>query len=388
MLRTARPIRSALMISAASLTGLAAYAAAPPAGSVIGNQASATYVNASGDEIRVTSNKVETVVQPVAGVTIEDDNTESVAPGGKVFLPHTITNAGNDTDVFDITTAEVNVGGGSGPYDFTSIRIFADADFDGVADSTTPIAVTPNRTPPRLGMSGKGDSGRGQRHLRTRVKSARGRKLSSTRWLDRQLNDPYVKRAAAENLRSRAAYKLIEIDEKFRLLAPGMRVVDLGCAPGGWTLVAAERVNATGAKAGQPRGFVLGVDLQAVDPVPRATLLQLDFMADGADETVEAALGGPADLVLSDMAAASSGHKATDHLRIVALCETAAHFARAVLAPGGGFVAKVLQGGTETALLADLKRDFAAVRHFKPPASRSDSAEMYIVATGFRGRVD
>jgi len=236
-------------------------------------------------------------------------------------------------------------------------------------------------------MSGeKGDSGRGQRHLRTRVKTARGRKLSSTRWLDRQLNDPYVKRATADNLRSRAAYKLIEIDDKFHLLKPGQRVVDLGCAPGGWSLVAADRVNARGDRKNKPQGFVLGIDLQEVAPIDGVTLMQLDFMDEGADDAVKDVLGGHADLVLSDMAAASTGHKATDHLRIVALCEVAAQFAAETLSEGGSFIAKVLQGGADGDLLAGLKRDFATVRHFKPPASRSDSAEMYLVATNFRGR--
>ena len=231
----------------------------------------------------------------------------------------------------------------------------------------------------------KGSSGRGERHLRTRVKTARGRKLSSTRWLDRQLNDPYVKRAQAENLRSRAAYKLIEIDDRFRILKPGGRVVDLGNAPGGWSLVAVDRVNADGAKPGKPQGKVVGVDLQEVAAIPGVALMQLDFMAEGADEAVKQALGGPADVVLSDMAAAATGHRQTDHLRIVGLCEAAAQLAREVLAPDGAFVAKVLQGGTEGQLLADLKRDFAVTRHYKPPASRSDSAESYLVATGFRG---
>ena len=231
----------------------------------------------------------------------------------------------------------------------------------------------------------KGDSGRGQRHLRTRVKTARGRKLSSTLWLDRQLNDPYVKRATADNLRSRAAYKLIEIDDKFKLLKRGHRVLDLGCAPGGWSLVAADRTNARGEKRGKPQGFVLGVDLQEVAPIDGVTLMQLDFMDDGADDAVKQAFGGHADVVLSDMAAASTGHRATDHLRIVALCEAAAQFADETLSEGGSFVAKVLQGGTDGDLLAGLKRNFAVVRHFKPPASRSDSAEMYLVATDFRG---
>ena len=231
----------------------------------------------------------------------------------------------------------------------------------------------------------KGDSGRGQRHLRTRVKTARGRKLSSTLWLDRQLNDPYVKRAVADNLRARAAYKLIEIDDKFNLLKPGMRVVDLGSAPGGWSLVAADRVNSTGAKKGKAQGFVLGIDLQEVAAIDGAPQIQLDFMDEGADDVVKEALDGHADIVLSDMAAKATGHKATDHLRIVALCEAAALFANETLSDGGAFVAKVLQGGADGELVTSLKHDFKVVRHFKPPASRSDSSEMYLVATGFRG---
>jgi 23S rRNA (uridine2552-2'-O)-methyltransferase len=228
------------------------------------------------------------------------------------------------------------------------------------------------------------DAGKGARTLKTRVKTAKGRKLSSTLWLERQLNDPYVQRARREGYRSRAAYKLTEIDDKRRFLVPGARVVDLGCAPGGWLQVAVKRVNALGEKPGKARGFVLGVDIQPVDPVSGAEILELDFLDPDADATVKAALGGGADVVLSDMAAASSGHRGTDHLRIIALCEAAAQFAFDVLAPGGAFVAKVLQGGAENDLLALLKRRFASVAHVKPPASRKDSAEMYVVATGFR----
>lgn len=228
------------------------------------------------------------------------------------------------------------------------------------------------------------ETGKGARTLKTRVKTAKGRKLSSTLWLERQLNDPYVQRARREGFRSRAAYKLTEIDDRRRFLVPGARVVDLGCAPGGWLQVAVKRVNALGDKGGKARGTVLGVDIQPVEPVSGAEILQLDFLDPDADETVKAALGGQADVVLSDMAAASSGHRATDHLRIIALCEAAAHFAFDVLAPGGAFVAKVLQGGAENDLLALLKRRFATVAHVKPPASRKDSAEMYVVATGFR----
>ncbi|NNU80582.1 RlmE family RNA methyltransferase [Halovulum dunhuangense] len=229
-------------------------------------------------------------------------------------------------------------------------------------------------------------SGRGQRDLKVRVKTARGRRTSSTRWLERQLNDPYVQRAKREGYRGRAAYKIMELDDKFRFLVPGARVVDLGCAPGGWCQVAVPRVNALGEKKGKAVGRVIGVDLQEVEPIPGVELHQLDFLADEADEQVKQWLGGPADVVMSDMAAASSGHKQTDHLRIIALCEAAADFAADVLEEGGTFVAKVLAGGAETELLARLKQDFVQVRHMKPPASRSDSSEKFVVATGFRGR--
>lgn len=235
------------------------------------------------------------------------------------------------------------------------------------------------------GGAGKATSGRGQRELKKRVKTARGRKLSSTRWLERQLNDPYVHAARRDGYRSRAAYKLIELDDRLRFLVPGARVVDLGCAPGGWCQVSVARVNALGEKGGKARGKVLGVDIQPTEPVAGAEILELDFMEESADETVRAALEGQADVVLSDMAAPASGHRATDHLRIVALAEAAAYFAFDVLAEGGTFVAKVLHGGTEGALLTLLKRRFERVAHIKPPASRADSAEMYVVATGFRG---
>ncbi|HKK36835.1 MAG TPA: RlmE family RNA methyltransferase [Paracoccaceae bacterium] len=231
-----------------------------------------------------------------------------------------------------------------------------------------------------------GASGRGARDLKTKVKTAKGRKLSSTRWLERQLNDPYVKRARTEGMRGRAAYKLAEVEERHPFLRTGQRVVDLGCAPGGWLQVAVDKVNADGRRPNRPQGRVIGVDVQEVDPLPGVELLQLDFLAEGADDAVKAALGGEADAVLSDMAAASSGHRATDHLRIMALCEAAAQFATEVLAPGGTFLAKTLQGGAERDLLALLKRDFEQVRHVKPPASRKDSAEMFVLATGFRGR--
>ncbi|MBN2905413.1 MAG: RlmE family RNA methyltransferase [Rhodobacteraceae bacterium] len=231
----------------------------------------------------------------------------------------------------------------------------------------------------------KGSSGRGQRDLRVKVKSARGRRLSSTLWLERQLNDPYVKRAKAEGYRGRAAFKILELDDRFHFLRPGARVVDLGCAPGGWCQVAVRRVNALGEKPGKPRGTVLGVDLQEVEPIAGAEIHQLDFLEDGADEKVKAWLGGRADVVMSDMAAASSGHKQTDHLRIISLCEAAAELAFDVLEEGGAFVAKVLAGGAEGALQKLLKQRFEKVANVKPPASRSDSSEKFVVAMGFRG---
>ena len=234
----------------------------------------------------------------------------------------------------------------------------------------------------------KRTSGRGQRDLKVKVKTARGRKLSSTRWLERQLNDPYVKRAKDEGYRGRAAFKILELDDKYRFLVPGARVVDLGCAPGGWCQVAVRRVNALGEASGKAQGRVLGVDLQEVEPIPGAEIHQLDFMEDGADDKVKAWLGGEADVVMSDMAAASSGHKQTDHLRIVALCEAAAELAFDVLSPGGTFVAKVLAGGAEGSLQTLLKQRFDKVANVKPPASRSDSSEKFVVATGFRGRPD
>jgi 23S rRNA (uridine2552-2'-O)-methyltransferase len=217
--------------------------------------------------------------------------------------------------------------------------------------------------------------GRGQRDLAVRVKG--NRSLSSRRWLERQLNDPYVTRARREGYRSRAAYKLVEIDDKHRFLKPGERVIDLGAAPGGWSQVAAKRVG--------EGGRVVAIDLLPMDAIPGVEFLQLDFLDAAAPERLKALLGGPADVVLSDMAANATGHKRTDHLKIVALVEAAAEFAREVLAPGGTFLAKVIQGGTEAALLADLKRDFASVKHVKPAASRADSAELYVLATGFRG---
>jgi len=208
-----------------------------------------------------------------------------------------------------------------------------------------------------------------------------GRRSHSSRlWLERQLNDPYVTRARREGFRARAAYKLIEIDDRHRLLKPGARVVDLGAAPGSWSQVAAQRVG-----AGQGSGRVLAVDLLAMAPIPGVEFLRLDFLDADAPDVIKSVLGGAADVVLSDMAQNAIGHRKTDHLKIIALAEAAADFAREVLAPGGSFVCKVLQGGTESTLLAALKQDFAAVKHLKPAASRADSAELYLLGTGFRG---
>jgi len=231
----------------------------------------------------------------------------------------------------------------------------------------------------------KKTSGRGQRDLRVKVKTARGRKLSSTLWLERQLNDPYVKRAQTEGYRGRAAFKIAELDDKYRFLVPGARVVDLGCAPGGWCQVAVRRVNALGEKKGKAIGTVLGVDLQEVEPIAGAEIHQIDFLEDDADDKVKTWLGGRADVVMSDMAASASGHKQTDHLRIMALCEAAAFFAFDVLEEGGTFVAKVLAGGAEGDLQKLLKQKFTKVVNVKPPASRADSSEKFVVATGFRG---
>ena len=233
---------------------------------------------------------------------------------------------------------------------------------------------------PKAGGSVSGPDG-GRRQLKVRVKTARKRSVSSARWLERQLNDPYVKSAKHEGLRSRAAYKLTEIDDKYRLLKPGKRVIDLGAAPGGWSQIAAERV-----KSITGDGQVIGIDYLDVEPLPGVTLLKLDFMDQTAEEVLKSSLrGGKADIVLSDMAAPTVGHTRTDHLRIMGLAEAAAHFAIDVLAPGGAFLCKVFQGGTERELLDLLKRNFAVVRHVKPPASRSESAELYVLATGFRG---
>jgi 23S rRNA (uridine2552-2'-O)-methyltransferase len=219
----------------------------------------------------------------------------------------------------------------------------------------------------------KSDRGRA---LKVRVKDKR-KSQSSRAWLERQLNDPYVARAKREGFRSRAAFKLIEIDDKHHILKPGARVADLGAAPGGWSQVAKKRVG--------ERGRVVGIDLLDMDAIPDVEFAQIDFLDPAAPDKLKAMLGGPADVVLSDMAANATGHRQTDHLKIMALVETAAQFAAEVLKPGGAFLAKVIQGGTESALLADLKRNFAAVKHVKPAASRADSAELYVLATGFRG---
>jgi len=210
-----------------------------------------------------------------------------------------------------------------------------------------------------------------------RVRTAKGRKVSSTRWLERQLNDPYVKRAKAENYRSRAAYKLLELDERFHLLNGAKAVVDLGIAPGGWSQVVRRKA---------PQANVVGIDLLPTDPLEGVTILHMDFNDETAPSRLKEALSGSADLVLSDMAANTVGHQQTDHLRTMALVEAGLEFAREVLRPGGAYVAKVLAGGADNELVAELKRNFASVKHAKPPASRKDSSEWYVIAQGFKGR--
>ncbi|WP_419555854.1 RlmE family RNA methyltransferase [Roseomonas marmotae] len=219
------------------------------------------------------------------------------------------------------------------------------------------------------------EAGRG---LSTRLRTAKGRTTASQKWLERQLNDPYVRAAKAAGWRSRAAFKILELDEKYKLFHPGQRVADLGAAPGGWTQVAVQRVGDS--------GKVVGLDLLPMDEIAGAILLEGDFQDEAVEQAVLDALDGPADLVLSDMAPNTTGHNATDHLRILGLIELALDFAGKVLVPGGGFVAKVFQGGTERDILNRLKRDFSSVKHAKPPASRKDSAEMYVVAQGYRGQ--
>jgi 23S rRNA (uridine2552-2'-O)-methyltransferase len=221
---------------------------------------------------------------------------------------------------------------------------------------------------------------RDERPLKVRLKTKKNRTVSQKRWLERQLNDPYVARAKREGMRSRAAYKLIEIDDKYRLLKAGGRVVDLGAAPGGWSEMAAKRVGAA-----EGRGKVVAIDLLEMAPIAGVEFQQLDFLDPTAPERLRAMLGGGADVVLSDMAANATGHKKTDQLKIMALVEAGIEFAREVLRPGGSFLTKVLQGGTDAPLLAALKRDFTTVKHVKPQASRADSAELYLLAMGFRG---
>lgn len=217
----------------------------------------------------------------------------------------------------------------------------------------------------------------GQRSTTTRLRTAKGRTTASQKWLERQLNDPYVKAAKVAGWRSRAAFKIIELDERYKLFHPGQRIVDLGAAPGGWTQVALRRIG--------DRGKVVALDILPMEPISGAITLQGDFQEEATERAVLDALDGQSELVMSDIAPNTTGHNATDHLRILALVELAADFARKVLLPGGAFVAKVFQGGTERDLLNALKRDYASVRHAKPPASRKDSAEMYVVAQGFRG---
>lgn len=229
-------------------------------------------------------------------------------------------------------------------------------------------------TPPKKGPGG------GQRQLRVNLKTARQRTASSQRWLERQLNDPYVAASKREGYRSRAAYKLLEIDDKYHFLKPGQTVLDLGAAPGGWSQVAAARVQSIAGK-----GQVVAIDYLGMEPIAGVEIVEMDFTDEGAEEKLMGLLRhGRANVVLSDMAAPTSGHKSTDHLRIMGLAEAAAHFAVSILEEGGTFLAKVFQGGTERDLLDLLKRSFATVRHVKPPASRSDSAELYVLATGFR----
>ena len=226
-----------------------------------------------------------------------------------------------------------------------------------------------------------GKTGSGARTLTTRLKTAEGRTISSQRWLQRQLNDPYVTAAKALGYRSRAAFKLKQIHERYKLFRKGMRVLDLGAAPGGWSQIAADLVATSAARPGR----VLAVDINPMETLAGVTVLQEDFLSEGAEGRIEVALGGRADAVLSDMVAPATGHRLTDHLRIMALAEAAGVFAAEVLVPGGFFLCKVLQGGSEHDLLTLLKRNFTAVRHVKPEASRSDSAELYVLATGFRG---
>jgi 23S rRNA (uridine2552-2'-O)-methyltransferase len=229
------------------------------------------------------------------------------------------------------------------------------------------------KVPPKKGSGG--------RELTVRVKTARGRTASSTRWLERQLNDPYVARSKREGYRSRAAYKLTEIDDKHHILGPGMRIVDLGAAPGGWSQVAVERVNSTDADK-----RVVAIDYLEMDELPGVILFQKNFLDEDAPALLREALGGPADVVLSDMAAPTTGHQQTDHLRTIYLSEVAADFAISVLRPGGHFLSKVFRGGAESELLTTLKQNFRTVHHIKPPASRAGSVELFVLAKGFKGK--
>lgn len=232
---------------------------------------------------------------------------------------------------------------------------------------------------------GKNSSGRGQRELFVKVKSAKGRRASSTRWLQRQLNDPYVQRAKREGYRGRAAFKLIEINEKYNFLLPGRNIIDLGCAPGGWLQVAVDKVNSTGKIKNAKIGRIIGFDLKEIEPILGAEAYILDFLDGDSPKKIVAIAGGSVDVVMSDMAASSTGHKQTDHLRVIAMCEAAAYLAFDVLEIGGTFVAKVLAGGAEGNLQVLLKQAFEKVSHFKPKSSRADSSEKFVIATGFRG---
>ena len=231
----------------------------------------------------------------------------------------------------------------------------------------------------------KNYSGRGQRELFVKVKSAKGRRASSTRWLQRQLNDPYVQRAKREGYRGRAAFKLIEINEKYNFLLPGRNIIDLGCAPGGWLQVAVDKVNSTGKIKNAKIGRIIGFDLKEIEPILGAEAYILDFLDGDSPKKIVAIAGGSVDVVMSDMAASSTGHKQTDHLRVIAMCEAAAYLAFDVLEIGGTFVAKVLTGGAEGNLQVLLKQAFEKVSHFKPKSSRADSSEKFVIATGFRG---
>ena len=232
------------------------------------------------------------------------------------------------------------------------------------------------------GNAGNGQGGKGgSRDFAVRLKNARAHKASSQQWLQRQLNDPYVAQAKRDGYRSRAAYKFLEIDDKYRLLKHGMRIVDLGAAPGGWSQIPAKRVGSVDGK-----GKVVGIDLLDIEPIPGVDFAVMDFNDEDAPERLKDMLGGPADGVISDMAANTTGHKKTDHLKIIGLAELAVEFARDVLSPGGFFLCKLFQGGDTAHLVTELKRDFAVVRHVKPAASRADSAELYVLSTGFRGQ--